>query len=502
MEITIILSLIYSIFVCLALGARCSDVYSRHDFPEGFVFGAGTSAYQWEGAANEDGRMPSIWDTFSHSHKVDGVDEACDGYHKYKEDVHLMADMSLDAYKFSISWSRLIPYGRGPLNPKALQFYKNLINELISHGIEPHVTLNHNDLPQALEDEYGGWLDRKIIKDFTAYADICFSEFGNDVKFWTTINEPNIFVLGGYDSGMQPPGRCSVICARGNSSTEPYIATHNILLAHASVARLYKQKYKQRGSVGISVYGFGVLPFTNSKDDELATQRAKDLLFGWILHPLVYGDYPDGMKGLVGDKLPTFSEDESEHVRGSLDFIGVVHYTSVYIKHADKPSPFSNLLSEFGVDIIFIGNSSLVEYQVFPWGLEEVLEYLKQTYSNPLIYILENGKPMKHNSSLHDTARVEYIHGYIGGVLNSVRNGSRIGGYFVWSFMDLYELLSGFEYSFGLYHVNFSDPNLKRSPKYSAHWYSSLLKGMTVSSHSIMELHRNYSIAYYGHSSL
>ncbi|XP_010523947.1 PREDICTED: beta-glucosidase 3-like [Tarenaya hassleriana] len=498
MEIIIILSLVYSIlFVCLAFGARCSHVYSRHDFPEGFVFGAGTSAYQWEGAANEDGRTPSIWDTFSHSHNMDGSDEACDGYHKYKEDVQLMADMGLDAYKFSISWSRLIPYGRGPVNPKALRFYKNLIDELVSHGIEPHVTLHNYDLPQALEDEYGGWLDRRIIKDFTAYANVCFSEFGNNVKFWTTINEPNIFVMGGYDQGLAPPSRCSVNCGGGNSSTEPYIAAHNILLAHASVASLYKQKYKdqQRGSVGISVYGFGMLPFTNSKDDELATKRAQNFLFGWIMHPLVYGDYPDEMKRIAGPRLPTFSEDESEHVRGSSDFVGVVHYTSVYIKHADKHSPFSNLLSEFGVDIIFIGNSSLMEYQVFPWGLEEVLEYLKQTYSNPLIYILENGKPMEHKSPLHDTPRVEYISSYMGAVLNSVRNGSRIGGYFVWSFMDLFELLSGFEYSFGLYHVNFSDPNLKRSPKYSAHWYSSFLKGMTVSSHSlsITQLHRNYS---------
>ncbi|GAV58299.1 Glyco_hydro_1 domain-containing protein [Cephalotus follicularis] len=159
-----------------------------------------------------------------------------------------MVDTGLEAYRFSISWSRLIPNGRGPVNPKGLQYYNNLINELISHGIQPHVTLYHFDLPQTLEDEYQGWLSRKIVKDFTDYANVCFKEFGDRVLHWTTVNEPNVLVLGGYDLGFFPPGRCSssafgLNCSRGNSSTEPYLAAHNILLAHASVARLYKNKY-------------------------------------------------------------------------------------------------------------------------------------------------------------------------------------------------------------------------------------------------------------------
>ncbi|XP_048618398.1 beta-glucosidase 11-like isoform X1 [Brassica napus] len=166
-----------------------------------------------------------------------------------KEDVRLMYDMGLDALRLSISWSRLIPSGRGPVNLKGLRFYKNLIQELKTHGIEPQVTLHHNDLPQALEDEYGGWINRKIIGDFTAFGDVCFKEFGNAVKFWSTINEPNIVAWVGYDLGSGPPSHCSppfgmVNCSKGNSSTEPYIALHNMLLAHASTARLYKQKYK------------------------------------------------------------------------------------------------------------------------------------------------------------------------------------------------------------------------------------------------------------------
>ncbi|KAF3594889.1 hypothetical protein DY000_02023277, partial [Brassica cretica] len=248
----------------------------------------------------------------------------------WKEDVRLMYDMGLDALRLSISWSRLIPSGRGPVNSKGLRFYKNLIQELKTHGIEPHVTLHHNDLPQALEDEYGGWINRKILGDFTAFADVCFKEFGNAVKFWSTINEPNIVAWVGYDLGSGPPSHCSppfgmVNCSKGNSSTEPYIALHNMLLAHASTARLYKQKYKashkQNGFVGIACFAFWMVPFTSSEEDEIATQRAKDFLLGWVLHPLVFGNYPNVMRRIVGNRLPNFSEEESYLVKDSSDFL-------------------------------------------------------------------------------------------------------------------------------------------------------------------------------------
>ncbi|CAF1705783.1 unnamed protein product [Brassica oleracea] len=217
------------IFLSFAFSGRCSDVYSRNDFPKGFVFGSAVSAFQWEGAVDDDGRIPSIWDTYVHSSDGPTEDIACDGYHKYKEDVRLMYNMRLDAFRLFISWPRLIPSGRGPVNPKGLRFYKNFIDELIRYGIEPHVTLYHNDLPQALEDEYGGWIDQTIINDFTAFADVCFREFGSKVKSWWTINEPNMLAWGGYDLGVSPPMHCSPQfgignCSKGNSSTEPYIA--------------------------------------------------------------------------------------------------------------------------------------------------------------------------------------------------------------------------------------------------------------------------------------
>ncbi|KFK40508.1 hypothetical protein AALP_AA2G005000 [Arabis alpina] len=493
-----VLSLTITSFLVLVYSVKCSQGYTRNDFPKDFAFGSSISAYQWEGAANEDGRRPSIWDTFAYT--------PCDGYHKYKEDVQLMMETGLDAFRFSISWSRLIPNGRGHVNPKGLQFYNNFINELVTHGIEPHITLFHYDLPQSLEDEYGGWRSRRIIKDFTGFVDVCFREFGNNVKFWNTINEANVFTIGGYNDGMTTPGRCSLPsknCVLGNSSTEPYIVAHNLLLAHASASRLYKQKYKdtQGGSVGFSLFGLGFIPSTNSNDDEIAVQRARDFYLGWMLKPLIFGDYPDTMKQTVGSRLPVFTKEESELVKGSADFLGIIHYyaatvTSKKSSHSGNPDFYKDL----SVSMKFFANFSRFKYDVVPWAMEGVLEYIKQSYGNPPVYILENGIPLMREMQLEgkDTPRIEFLNAYIGAVLNAVRNGSNTRGYFVWSFMDLYELLVKGEASFGMYYVNFSDPNLKRSPKLSARWYSAFLKGNNTTflgSQGITQLQANFSFA-------
>ncbi|CAA7049794.1 unnamed protein product [Microthlaspi erraticum] len=439
-------------------------------FPEGFAFGAGASAYQWEGAANEDGRKPSVWDTFVHSRNQSNGDIACDGYHKYKEDVQLMVETGLNAYRFSISWSRLIPNGRGHVNPKGLQFYKNFIQQLVNHGIEPHVTLYHDDHPQYLEDEYGGWLNRRMIKDFTAYADVCFREFGAMSNFGQRSTKLTYSPLE-VTMGSTPPGRCSPPgCSSGNSSTEPYIVGHNLLLAHASVSRLYKQKYKdiQGGSVGFSVHTLG---FTLLQAPRMMNSLYKEpklsSLAGEMLGPLTFGDYPDEMKTAVGSRLPVFSEEESEQVKGSSDFIGIMQYLAASVTNMKSKPSHPDFDSDMGE-----------KYDVNPWAMEAVLDHIKQSYGNPPLYILENGTPMKQD--LQDTPRIEYLQAYIGAVLKSIRNGSNTRGYFVWSFMDLFELLTGYDYSFGLYYVNFSDPHRKRSPKLSAHWYSAFLKGNTA----------------------
>ncbi|KAL2945378.1 Beta-glucosidase 22 [Bienertia sinuspersici] len=314
-----------------------------------------------------------------------------------------MVETGLDAYRFSISWSRLIPDGRGSINPKGLRYYNNLINELITHGIEPHVTLSHTDIPQILEDE----------DDFTAYVDVCFREFGDRVRYWTTFNEANIFVFGGYDVGITPPSRCSspfgLNCTKGNSTIEPYVVAHHLLLAHGSVAKLYKEKYQ-----------------TNQE---------------MFMHPLTYGDYPQIMKKTAGSRIPVFTKNQSNMLKGSYDFIGVNYYSIMITKDN------SNILSkeprdfygDMAVQWIYLNSSAPPpsEQDIFPsdqaWGIERVLE-----------------------------------------------NGSNTKGYFIWSLLDVYELLYSFNYTFGLYYVDYNDPNLGRHPKLSQEWYSAFLKGQNV----------------------
>ncbi|XP_058083767.1 beta-glucosidase 22-like isoform X3 [Magnolia sinica] len=466
---------------------------SRDDFPPGFVLGAGTSAFQVEGAVAEDGRPPSVWDTFTHAGKMQDkstADVTSDQYHKYKEDVKLMSKMGLDAYRFSISWSRLLPHGRGAVNPKGIQYYNNLIDELISHGIQPHVTIHHLDLPQILEDEYGGWLSPKIVEDFTAYADVCFREFGDRVAHWTTLNEPNAVAVVSYDMGFLPPQRCSYPfgfnCTVGNSSVEPYIVVHHALLAHASAATLYRQKYqaKQKGLIGLNVYSYWFIPLTNSTADVNAAQRALDFSNGWIVHPVVYGDYPEIMKKNAGSRIPSFTRSESEQVKGSIDFLGVNHYTTAYIQD-DSNGPKSNVRDfnadmfakfQFSKDDSPSGQILPIKMPVVPSGLQSLLEYYKNDYGNLPIYVQENGFGGPQNESLNDTARAEYISGYLNATLSAIRNGSNTKGYFVWSFLDVFEFLAGYVQRYGLYHVDFKDKTRSRQPKFSAHWYADLLK--------------------------
>lgn len=492
---TFLLLLVPLIVSIAKLGfVETSTTYSRDDFPSHFVFGAGTSAYQYEGAVAEDGRSPSIWDTFTHEGKMadkSTADVASDGYHHYKEDVNLMSDLGLEAYRFSISWSRLLPNGRGAVNPKGLKYYNDLIDELIEHGIQPHITLYHLDLPQVLEDEYGGWLSPKIIEDFKEYADLCFREFGDRVSHWTTVDEPNVSGQASYDSGIFPPQRCSYpfglsICLAGNSTVEPYIAVHNTLLAHAAVVNLYRTKYQamQHGLVGMNIYTIWFKPFSNSTVDVEATQRVMDFMIGWIINPLVFGDYPKIMKENAGQRLPSFTRVEAEQMKGSFDFIGLNHYTSAYVKDSSNgPMPG---LRDFTADMFAMITISQNGSQSGPFvpthvvsdppGLQKMIGYLKNVYENPPIYVQENGYGMGVKDANNDTDRIEYLDGYIGSTLDAIRDGSDVRGYFVWSFLDVFEFLSGYQSRYGLYYVDFDDVDRPRQPKLSALWYSNFLK--------------------------
>ncbi|KAJ6804197.1 beta-glucosidase 31-like isoform X1 [Iris pallida] len=393
-----------------------ANAVTRDDFPPGFIFGAGTSAYQVEGAAAEDGRKPSIWDTFAHAGKnldKSTADIAADQYHKYKEDVKLMHEIGLNAYRFSISWSRLIPDGRGPVNPKGLEYYNNLINELISYNIEAHVTLHHFDLPQALQDEYEGFLSQRIVEDFTAYADTCFREFGNRVTNWITFNEPNVEPISGYSLGVFPPGRCSYPCGNcymGDSAREPYVVGHNFLLSHASAAALYKEKYQlmQEGKVGITLMGLWFEPLTNLPGDVAAAKRTEEFILGWFLHPLVYGTYPAHMKEVLGSRLPSFGAEESKFLKASFDFIGITHYNAMYqgeynTSSTDLRNCLADIYAKLSTSKVQFGKNIFEQVQEFPdlsiitpWSLKKLLEYIKEKYGNPplIIHEMDTGSSM------------------------------------------------------------------------------------------------------------
>ncbi|POO00087.1 Glycoside hydrolase [Trema orientale] len=267
--------------------------YSRKNFPPGFLFGTASSSYQYEGAANVDGKGASIWDTFTSTFPEKIVDHssgaiADEFYYRYKDDIALMKHIGFDSFRFSISWPRLLPRGRisEGVSQAGLQFYNNLIDELLSNGLQPSVTLFHWDLPQVLEDKYGGFLSPNIVNDYRDYVDFCFNKFGDRVKHWITFNEPNIFASGGYDSGIKAPGRCSYYvrnCTVGNSGTEPYLVVHHMILSHGAAVKLYREKYQesQNGIIGISVQTHWIVPKLETEESTMAASRALDFAIGW-----------------------------------------------------------------------------------------------------------------------------------------------------------------------------------------------------------------------------
>ncbi|GLJ16647.1 hypothetical protein SUGI_0285720 [Cryptomeria japonica] len=472
--------------------------FGRKAFPSDFIFGVGSAAYQYEGAVREDGRGPSIWDTFTHTPGkiVDGSngDVADDQYHRYKEDVKLLVDMGVDSHRFSISWTRIFPKGRGMINEKGITYYNNLIDELLKHGIKPFVTIFHWDLPQPFQDEYGGFLSDKIVPDFTAYANTCFERFGDRVKNWVTINELFSISVNGYDNGIHAPGRCSKTvgnCTAGNSATEPYIVGHNLLLSHASAVKLYRHKYqkKQKGSIGISHFTHWFVPYTLSLNDQKATQRILDFFFGWFMDPLVYGEYPATMRALVGNRLPRFTKKQSRLVKGSYDYIGVNYYTAMYaLNDNSTPDPMhTSFMADSRVNLTYSKNGVLIGPQggsdwlhVYPRGIRALLNYIRTHYNNLPVYITENGTNEVNNSSmplkesLNDTWRVSHVSQHLLNVLLAVRDGCNVRGYFGWTFMDDFEWDVGYTVRYGFYFVDRTH-NVTRYPKASALWLKNFL---------------------------
>ncbi|XP_020553303.1 beta-glucosidase 13-like isoform X2 [Sesamum indicum] len=483
-----------------------NDHFNRSEFPPGFLFGAASSAYQYEGAAFEGGKGPSIWDTFTHnfSGKIsDGSngDVAVNFYYLYKDDIKLMKYIGLDAFRMSISWSRILPRGKlsGGVNKEGIDFYNNVLNELIANGITPSVTLFHWDLPQALEDEYTGFLSPLIINDFRDFAELCFKEFGDRVKHWITINEPYAYASDGYDGGFvsMAPGRCSsrAICSQGDSATEPYIAAHHLLLSHAEATKLYKKKYQpiQSGEIGITLNTVWMVPYSSSQLDVKAAQRALDFMYGWFIHPLVYGEYPQIMQLLAGSRLPKFTKEQIDILKGSFDFLGLNYYSGIYA--ADIPVRSGNIssitdsmvrLSTFTSEYVSaddingvpIGDTTGSNIPVYPKGLYDLLLYTKKKYKNPTIYITETGfsdlKDGNIEHAIEDLQRINFYNSHFCAVQEAIKKGVKVKGLFAWSFLDTFEWEAGYDVGFGFFYVDFKN-GLRRIPKQSVVWFKNFL---------------------------
>ncbi|RID71340.1 hypothetical protein BRARA_C03281, partial [Brassica rapa] len=328
-----------------------STKLSRASFPEGFLFGTATAAYQVEGAVNETCRGPALWDIYCKRYPArcnnDNGDVAVDFFHRYKDDIQLMKNLNTDAFRMSIAWPRIFPHGRKEkgVSQAGVQFYHDVIDELIKNGITPFVTVYHWDTPQDLEDEYGGFLSERIVKDFREYADFVFQEYGGKVKHWITFNEPWVFSHAGYDVGKKAPGRCSKYvkeeCQEGRSGFEAYLVTHNLLNSHAEAVEAFRQCEKCKGGkIGIahSPAWFEPHDLADSQDGA-SIDRALQFILGWHLDTTIYGDYPQIMKDIVGHRLPKFTDAQKAKLKNSADFVGLNYYTSVFSNHLEKPDP-------------------------------------------------------------------------------------------------------------------------------------------------------------------
>ncbi|MED6211010.1 Beta-glucosidase 46 [Stylosanthes scabra] len=479
--------------------AANSENLDPSPFPSNFLFGTASSAYQYEGAYLSDGKGLSNWDVFSHTpgNIDDGSngDVAVDQYHRYLEDIDLMEDLGVNSYRFSISWARILPKGRfGKVNVVGINYYNRLIDALLLKGIQPFVTLSHFDLPQELEDRYGGWLSSRSHEDFQIFADICFKSFGDRVKYWITFNEPNLEIPLGYRKGIYPPSRCSPPfgnCTQGDSEREPFLAAHNIILSHAAAVDIYRTKYqtKQGGKIGIVLHIDWFEPFSNSTADLLATERAQAFTINWILDPVIFGKYPREMEMILGPILPRFSRMEREKLKRGVDFIGVNHYSSYYVQDCSSPacldqpgtSRTEGLYRETAErNGVPIGELTPFEWLVvYPQGMKKTVTYLKDRYDNTPIYITENGYGYSCDSNAwveeyrNDTTRINYLAGHLENLAAAIREGVDVRGYFAWSLLDNFEWKYGQSVKFGLYNVDYD--TLRRTPRSSATWYKNFI---------------------------
>jgi beta-glucosidase len=438
----------------------------QHTFPRNFIWGAATSAYQVEGSPLADGAGPSIWHRFAHTPgRVSGDDNgdvACDHYRRYRDDLDLMSALGLQAYRFSVSWARVIPDGRGAVNPAGLDFYERLVDGLVERGIEPMLTLYHWDLPAALDDR-GGWLNPDIAHWFAEYARILFRRFDGRVKLWATVNEPWVVTDGGYLTGVLAPGH--------RNRFEAPIASHHLLRAHGAAVRAYRAE--GRHSIGLVVNLEPKYPASENAEDLAATARADAYMNRQYLDPVFFGTYPEELSEIFGDAWPEWPREDFALIREPIDFLGVNYYTrnvtcwdaGVWPVHARPVRQKQATYTETG-------------WEVCPQGLADVLGWVKERYGNPPVYITENGAafydpPVAEGDALFDSLRVDYLRRHLRSLREAISKACNVQGYFAWSLLDNLEWSHGFSKRFGLVHVDFETQ--RRTPKASARFYSRVI---------------------------
>ncbi len=438
-------------------------------FPDDFVWGTATSAYQIEGSPTADGAGRSIWHRFSHTPGNTWLNEtgdvACDHYRRYKDDIAIMAELGANAYRFSIAWARIFPQGTGAVNKKGIDFYSRLVDELLKRGIKPNVTLYHWDLPEALDDR-GGWLNRDIADWFADYAVTMFDALGDRVEIWSTLNEPWVVSDGGYLSGVLAPGHSNLF--------EAPIAAHNLLRSHGvAVERFRSTKAARKGKIGITVNLEPKYPASDSPEDLAAVRRADAYMNRQYLDPVFLGRYPEEMQEIFGEAWPTWSDDDMRLIKQPIDFLGVNYYTRrveryhpdhlpLRTKHVPQPQ---HIHTE-------------TNWEVYPEALTRVLLWITERYGKPPIYITENGAafydpPHTIDGRVEDPLRVEYFRVHLRAAHEAMRKGADLRGYYAWSLLDNYEWAHGYSKRFGIVHVDFSTQ--QRTIKSSGRYYASVI---------------------------
>ncbi|MFN2385913.1 MAG: GH1 family beta-glucosidase [Thermoanaerobaculia bacterium] len=435
-------------------------------FPSSFLWGAATAAYQIEGSPLADGAGPSIWHRFAHTpgRVTDGDtgDVACDHYRRYREDVRLMREIGLNAYRFSVSWSRVLPEGTGRINPRGLDFYRRLVDALLAAGIQPMATLFHWDLPAALDDR-GGWLNPDSAKWFADYARVLFRALDGSVRLWATLNEPWVIADGGYLHGTLAPGHRNLF--------EAPIASHNLLRAHGSAVQAYRAD--GRHAIGLVVNLEPKYPASRSARDRSALARADAYMNRQYLDPVFFGRYPKELARIFGPAWPKIPAADLELIRQPIDFLGVNYYK----REVTRDDPESLPLRASGV---WQSRSIHTEtrWEAFPSGLTDTLLWVRDRYGEIPLYVTENGAafydPPTAEAPIEDSLRVRYLRDHLQATAKAVSQGVDLRGYFVWSLLDNLEWVLGYSKRFGIVHVDYQTQ--RRTLKASARFYSEVIR--------------------------